>query len=318
MFGDDVNTISGESAKIDADVFIDACDQSLLQVVRSQTPWPLRWYYGWTKTWNQPFHLSQAFVDRHVDTALQTAQNKVPNTETSSPAFIDQLVQHTRSPDRLYLRNQMLNIFFPARDAAGIAISLILFFLARNPTVYTRVRTEVLQHTGGGSKSVDTLTYNAVKRLTYTNAVVNETLRLYGPTGHMHRDVLADTTLPHGTGADGLQPLFVRKGSAVVIHMHAIQRDAAAWGPDANTFRPERWLEASTAAQRRAWEYLPFSGGPRVCPGQAMMLAQLGYIVARFALTYSEIRNVDVEQELVEEHRILMKIRNGVQIRLVE
>lgn len=307
LFGDDVNTVGGDSSKLDADAFIRACDASLLQVARSQTPWLLRWYRGWTENWNQPFYASQEFVDRHVEAALDRKAKG-----THSTALVDELVRQTGSTDRLYLRNQMLNIFFPARDASGIAISLVMFQLARHPSVYAQVRAEVSEK---GMK--DGITYEALKNLRYVNAVINETLRLHGPTGHALRDVLADTVLPHGGGADGDQPMFVPKGSAVVVHMHAVQRNHAAWGDDANSFRPERWLQDSKASQRRGWEYLPFLRGPRICPGQPMVLAQLAYIIVAFALQFREIQSCDPEERLIEEHRILMKIRNGVLVKLV-
>lgn len=206
----------------------------------------------------------------------------------------------------------MLNIFFPARDASGIAISLVMFQLARHPEVYAQVRAEVSEK---GLK--DGMTYEALKNLRYVNAVINETLRLHGPTGHALRDVLSDTVLPRGGGPDGHQPIFVPRGSAVVVHMHALQRNHAAWGDDADSFRPERWLEDSKASQRRGWEYLPFLGGPRICPGQPMVLAQLAYIIVAFALRFREIQSCDPEEKLIEEHRILMKIRNGVLVKLV-
>lgn len=277
-----------------------------MQVARSQTPWLIRWYNGWTKDWNKDFHASQDFVDRHVKRALNTT------TERDPPAFIHDLVLQTGSTDGLYLRNQMLNIFFPTRDAAGIAISLVFFQLARHPGVWEKIREEA---TSAGMTT--NVTYERLKNFQYVNAVINETLRLHGPTGHAFRDVLADTVLPRGGGIHGDQPLFLPKGSAVILHMHAIQRDTQLWGEDADLFRPERWLENSTSAQRRAWGYLPFLGGPRVCPGQSMVLAQLAFIVAAFAKRFREVRNCDPEDRLLEEHRILMKIRNGVHVKLV-
>ena len=44
------------------------------------------------------------------------------------------------------------------------------------------------------------------------------------------------------------------------------------YGDDADLFRPSRW---STAASKKGpnlknigWGYLPFNGGPRICPGR--------------------------------------------------
>lgn len=61
----------------------------------------------------------------------------------------------------------MLNIFFPARDASGIGISLVMFKLARHPRVWEKIRREVLS-------ADQVFTYESVKNLQYVNAVVNE------------------------------------------------------------------------------------------------------------------------------------------------
>lgn len=39
-------------------------------------------------------------------------------------------------------------------------------------------------------------------------------------------------------------------------------------GPDAETFKPERWLDEGAAAAIHPGQYMPFSRGPRDCIGQ--------------------------------------------------
>ena len=47
-----------------------------------------------------------------------------------------------------------------------------------------------------------------------------------------------------------------------VYHMH---RRQDLYGPDASSFRPERWEGPELADIK--WGYLPFNGGPRLCLG---------------------------------------------------
>ena len=46
------------------------------------------------------------------------------------------------------------------------------------------------------------------------------------------------------TGTDGklISELFVPAGTTIWINMLGSNRDPAIWGPDANEFKPERWL----------------------------------------------------------------------------
>jgi cytochrome P450 len=50
----------------------------------------------------------------------------------------------------------------------------------------------------------------------------------------------------------------------IAYNVFAMHRRTDLWGPDARTFRPERWEENA----KHGWEYLPFNGGPRICLGR--------------------------------------------------
>lgn len=73
-----------------------------------------------------------------------------------------------------------------------------------------------------------------------------------------------NTVLPLGGGPDGRSPMFVEKNMKVVYSVYALHRRKDIYGEDADEFRPERWGEGKS----RGWEYLPFNGGPRICPGR--------------------------------------------------
>jgi cytochrome P450 len=55
--------------------------------------------------------------------------------------------------------------------------------------------------------------------------------------------------------------------------VYAMHRRKDLYGPDAESFRPERWEENA----KRGWEYLPFNGGPRICLGRKSLLSLLSF-----------------------------------------
>jgi cytochrome P450 len=79
-----------------------------------------------------------------------------------------------------------------------------------------------------------------------------------------YRVATRDTFLPLGGGADGKFPVYIRKGQVVNYSVYAMHRRTDLWGSDASEFRPERWEEHA----KRGWDFLPFSGGPRICLGR--------------------------------------------------
>lgn len=117
-----------------------------------------------------------------------------------------------------------------------------------------------------------------LSRMPVTRNVLRETLRLYPPVPMMVREA---------TSAHIFRKREVRPGAQIVISPWHLGRHEDAWDePDA--FRPERW---DAKPSREA--YLPFSAGPRVCPGAAFAMAEgavlLAALMARFRFEVDEM-----------------------------
>jgi hypothetical protein len=85
----------------------------------------------------------------------------------------------------------------------------------------------------------------------------------------------------------------VHKGTTVIYSAYCLHRRQDLYGLDAEIFRPERWEEAAILSKNptdRAWGYMPFGGGPRVCLGSKpspclLSVARLLVLAVDFALT---------------------------------
>jgi len=104
------------------------------------------------------------------------------------------------------------------------------------------------------------------------DAVLRETLRLHPPAPLVVRAL-------HGAGGQCSLP----DECGVAVWLHAVQRDASAWGADADSFTPDRWLTTDggngdtlrTLSDAQSAAYMPFACGPRLCPGAALATAAL-------------------------------------------
>jgi cytochrome P450 len=62
---------------------------------------------------------------------------------------------------------------------------------------------------------------------------------------------------------------YFAPGTSVGIPAFVYHRQCEAFGPDADKFRPERWLEASPQAKKEMESnFLSFGAGSRVCIGR--------------------------------------------------
>ncbi|KAI1373393.1 cytochrome P450 [Hypoxylon crocopeplum] len=127
--------------------------------------------------------------------------------------------------------------------------------------------------------------------LVYIDAIVNELLRW--------RPVVPDG-MPHATKhEDTYQGYRIPAGSVVVGNHWAITRDESVFGPDTDSFVPERWLVDENGDGRLTLKNLPLTGfgfGRRMCPGRHVARGMLFLLVARLLWAF-EIEAAVVTRE---------------------
>lgn len=83
------------------------------------------------------------------------------------------------------------------------------------------------------------------------------------------------------------------------------------WGEDADEFRPSRW-----EGRKLGWEFVPFSGGPRVCLGQQYALNNAGYVLTKLLQKYDQIEALDMVKPLNKGLAIVLAPGDGVKVRM--
>ncbi|CAI5737721.1 unnamed protein product [Peronospora destructor] len=176
--------------------------------------------------------------------------------------------------DPNYLRDIVVNFIIAGRDTSAQALSWFFYCLSQNKQVETKIREEISEKlpellTGQCSPSMD-----EVSELTYVEAVLRETLRLYPPVPIVTKEAVHDTVLSDGT--------FIAGGSNVGLPMYALGRMLHVWGPDAAEFKPERWINSKTGKliSVSAYKFVSFNAGPRLCLGKNLAMLEMKLIVA--------------------------------------
>ncbi|KDR24549.1 hypothetical protein L798_15032 [Zootermopsis nevadensis] len=147
-------------------------------------------------------------------------------------------------------------IFFTAGFEANAAtIAFILYELAMQPHLQTRLREEVLD---AMDKNEGTLTYDGVRDMEYLHMVVSEVVRKYPPMPILDRVPNRDYVIP-GTN------ITIEKGTAVYVPLLGLHMDPAVY-PGPEHFDPERFSEKNRTT-RHPFMYLPFGEGPKNCIG---------------------------------------------------
>ena len=308
LFGESVDTLRWDELSKDARNFLEAYNygQSVLGRRLHLPQWN---FLTSDKRFLESCKDAHKFVDDFISRA-QRSMKHASDAISGSRRYVlaHELVQ--RTDDTLNVRNQLLNAFLPAHEAVGVALTNIFFHLSRHPNVWRKLRAEVSQ----AADSDDKWTFERLKSLKYLQWVVNETFRLNPPIGTTTRMALRDTVLPVGGGpaTATTSPIYVKKGDTVTISFYALHRLPEVYGDDAAVFRPETW-EGLRPPQ---WTYLPFGGGPRVCPGQNLAMTEVAYTIVKIAESFCSIECQDPVFEFREVYKISTESGNGAKVSL--
>ncbi|WP_434041921.1 MULTISPECIES: cytochrome P450 [Sorangium] len=160
----------------------------------------------------------------------------------------------------------VLTMMLAGEDTTANTLAWILYYLGSRPDVQARAREEADRVLGGGL--IPTLEQS--KRLEYTSAVTQETLRLRSAAPLLYLEANHDTAVGD---------VAVPAGAGVVALTRAIGRKPEYFS-DPESFRPERWLAGAPATlPHEPRMALAFGSGPRICPGRSMALLECAVTV---------------------------------------
>jgi cytochrome P450 len=168
--------------------------------------------------------------------------------------------------DAVQLRDEVITLFFAGFETTARTLTWSWYLLARHPHAMQKLAAEAEQVLAGRLPTVEDL-----HRLEYTRAVVDETLRLYPPTGLLARQNIEE---------DRIDGYVIPAKSMIILSPYITHRLPDVWEkPD--DFIPERFLEGGAQYPKHA--YLPFGGGPRVCLGNSFALLEMVLALAMAA-----------------------------------
>jgi cytochrome P450 len=153
--------------------------------------------------------------------------------------------------------DEALTISLTGYDSVAEGLAWTFQLLAGHPEVDAAVAVEAAQ---GGD-------------LSFTTSVVRESLRLFPPTWLFVRVAREADRLPSGAE--------VPAGAKVYVCPYIVHRSPRYW-PEPETFLPERFADDARNG-RPKYAYVPFGGGPHVCIGETLAMAQIVTVVAGVA-----------------------------------
>ncbi|MDP9794985.1 cytochrome P450 [Catenuloplanes nepalensis] len=211
----------------------------------------------------------RARVMREVDALVRSSYRQAKDrmaTGAKPRTFLEALVAPLAGEAEFShgeLFGNVLTMLLAGQDTTSSAAAWTLHHLARHPEAQQRVREEATAAFGPDGTPADP---GALRALPFTDAVIQETMRLRPVAPVMGFRPTRDTVLP-GSGYD----LRLPAGQSILLLLSHGARAVDA--PD--EFRPDRWLGDNPPAPAPLH---PFGAGPRFCPGRNLALLETALV----------------------------------------
>lgn len=237
-------------------------------------------------------------VERLAGIAIARVKERLDNPKTERVDLLARLMQGKDEKGeplgREELTAEALTQLIAGSDTTSNTSCALLYWVLRTPGVIEKLQEELDAAIGPGVPA-----FEQVKDLRYLNNVIQETLRIHGTSslGLPRLTPMQTPDNPHPKPVEFAGYSFP-PGTTLSVPSYTIHHSTDIWGPDANSFNPDRW-DHLTDQQKNS--FIPFSYGPRSCVGRNVAEMELVCIMATVFRNY----------EFQDQHPGEMETREG-------
>jgi cytochrome P450 len=206
-----------------------------------------------------PFHTLMKNAEEMERIVRRAIARKREAGLTGNDVLSAMIQLHEEDPERLSeseLIGHTTTMFRGGYNPSGMALYWTVFLLSQHPEAMHKVLDELSRLVKG-----EVPTEQEVASMPYLEGALKETMRLFPAGTWTGRLAMQDFILEGHPFA---------KGTWLMMSPYITHRLPEVF-PEPYKFRPERWLSIHPSA----YEFMPFSAGPRYCIGTSLALMQL-------------------------------------------
>ncbi|OSD02196.1 PAH-inducible cytochrome P450 monooxygenase PC-PAH 1 [Trametes coccinea BRFM310] len=184
--------------------------------------------------------------------------------------------------------SQMATFLLAGHETTANSMTWMLYELARHPDYQAKLRDEVRAVRARVSERGDSdFSISDLDSMTYVQAAMKEVLRLHPIVYSLVREASRDDVIPLGnpvttTTGEVVDEIPIPKGTSCFVSIWGYNRLPQIWGPDADEFKPERWIEHDKLGQTYVGvmsNLMTFSAGLQACIGWRFSIIEMQVIL---------------------------------------
>jgi len=224
-----------------------------------------RYPIGWPLPSHKRFFQNKKRLDEVVYKIIDEHMKETIPAEDLLQTFLDATDLDTgEKMSREHLRDEVITLFLAGFETTSIGLTWVWYMLSQHDHVRKKFIEELDRIIGKSEVKPE-----HIMQLTYTRALVDETLRLYPPAYYVTRQLVKDTDM-HG--------YHLKKGCIILTSILGLHKNPDYWqNPD--QFDPERFTVKNQPNIIKG-SYMPFGTGQRLCIGNQFALMEMVSVLA--------------------------------------
>jgi cytochrome P450 len=212
-----------------------------------------------------------------TDTIIKEIIEERLNSDEKQNDLLDMLLE-TRYEDTgegmstQQLIDEIKILFIAGHETSANAMTFTLHLLGNHPEIQQKVYAELMEIQSQTNDVVEQL-----QKMTYTNAVINESMRLYPPAWITDRENIED---------DEFLGYKIKDKTLIGVSFYELHRNPKYWD-NPEKFNPERFLGEQ---KKKSYQYFyPFGAGPRMCIGLGFAMYEMSLVLSYIIKKYKVI-----------------------------
>ncbi|KAF4315346.1 hypothetical protein JM18_009361 [Phytophthora kernoviae] len=208
------------------------------------------------------------------------------------------------------LRDMSIVFIFAGRDSTSLTMTWFIIEMNRHPEALARVRLELADKLPMlGLDDTETLSTDDIDGLIYLEAAIRECIRLNPVAPALQRIAARDTTLYNNTS--------IKAGTRIILPHYAMGHLEVVWGPDAEEYKPERWIDEGSGKLIHVspYKFAAFLAGPRMCLGMRFALAEMKITLATI-LSKFDVQTIKNPADFTYVPSVTLQVNGPVDVKI--